>query len=770
MSSRPAPSAWTLLTALLLGIIFLLIALTGLAALNARPAPPTPTSTPTVTATRTATPSPSSTPTPSNTPRPTSTATATLTPTVTPTPSSTPTPTPPPTLTPERPDADDTHYILADWQAEAVAPAAALLRTYPQSLPASRRSAALEQAAREAAAMLQAEALLRFPAVPALPWQLGRATDLSAAYSPRAAEAYAAALQTALENPLLSLESLPEWLKEQGGAALSLHPLPQAGGDSVLQITTPEGGSIYLLAHQGSLTPLGAHFRSEGRGESRLAFGDLTGDGQAEIVLWQDGVDASLRDAPLPQVFDAAQTPPRRLPFAAEESFTPGMAFQALWQVQEGALRFESTLFEACPTLVRRVYRWDGAYLRLEEAAYQPQPGPETLGYCALMADHAAHFWGPQAAVQVMQSLLPLWPPEKLADGSPPPLDALDEWRYRIGLYALLGGDEETGRAYLTQAAAQPSTPLSRWAEPASRLLEGYRQPADLYRLCLQAPRCEPRPAFARLVHSLGAQAMQTPLVTLAEYGVNIRSTGRHDFDGDGIQERWVVVRHRPGDALEFWVLAPAPQGAEAFFVAVVERNITPLYTFSHLPGAPVTWLGDRAAFSLRHTPEGTPYLHFETLRYYDDLYTEFVVEDTARGLFNGSLSPGEAQARLQTLTGGERFTCITNPQSCPRAYALLGLAAGLNGDTPAAVSAYLHVWRAYPDSPYAILARLRLERNPAFPTDTPTPTATFTITPTPTPTRTPTITPTPTVTNTPDPNASPTPSPTAAPTATPTP
>ena len=591
------------------------------------------------------------------------------------------------------------------------------------------------------------------------------AADLSAAADPQAAAAYARAFQTALANPTLSLKTLPDWFRERTGGEMSLTALPD--GRQIITLSAAESTVYLLLQNEGKVAPLGAHFAAEAAGESRLTLADLTGDGFPEAILWQTG-GAPGEDVPLPQVFDLEPAPPRLLAFAPQESFTLGIDYRARWDGDEGGLRFAATVFEACPVTVERFYTWDGDLLRLERAAYTPAPAEGLAGYCTLMADHAAHFWGPQAAAQVMEALLPIWPPEKMADGKPPAADALDAWRYRIGLYALLDGNEEKARRYLEQVVSQPVTPLSRWIAPANALLENYRTPTDLYRLCLDAPSCEMRPAFQMLVESLGGRALQTPLVTLEEYGVSIRSTGLFDFEGDGIPERWVVVRHRPQEALEFWILAQAPAGASAFFVSTVERNITPLYRFEGLPGAPVVWLGNVVPFSLRRTAGGEIFLRFETPRYFDDLYTEYVLGTVERGLFFEGMPPAEAQSRLQTLTGSERFTCITNPQSCPRAYALLGLAADLNGDTRVAIAGYMEAWRKTPQSPYAILARLRVRRNPTLPTYTPTPTATFTSTPTPTITYTPTITPTPTITNTPDPNASPTPSP--SPTLTPTP
>ncbi|MGQ0601973.1 MAG: hypothetical protein ACT4QE_09790, partial [Anaerolineales bacterium] len=56
-------------------------------------------------------------------------------------------------------------------------------------------------------------------------------------------------------------------------------------------------------------------------------------------------------------------------------------------------------------------------------------------------------------------------------------------------------------------------------------------------------------------------------------------------------------------------------------------------------------------------------------------------------------------------------FNCKT--VDCPQVEYLLGLPYELTGDEREAVQTYLDLWCAYPDSPFTIMARAKLELAP---------------------------------------------------------
>ena len=83
-----------------------------------------------------------------------------------------------------------------------------------------------------------------------------------------------------------------------------------------------------------------------------------------------------------------------------------------------------------------------------------------------MMIDHAAYFWGPEVAADLMDVLTEDWPPPLDQDGNPYPADAKDEWLYRLGVYRALAGDEldavDLLTRYLPNLLSRTAVGLSR--------------------------------------------------------------------------------------------------------------------------------------------------------------------------------------------------------------------------------------------------------------------------------------------------------------------
>jgi hypothetical protein len=437
-------------------------------------------------------------------------------------------------------------------------------------------------------------------------------------------------------------------------------------------------------------------------------------------------------------------------------------------------LLFKSDIYAPCPIAVRRAYRWNGAYFEFVEASYTLDNPPLELGYCDFIAAHASAYWGPDAGAAIMETLLPDWPPPQDAQGQPYPADALDEWRYRLGVnYALLGELQAARQAFQT-IVDEPATHNSRWIQPAQDFLEVYQAPEDVYRACIGAQFCEPYYAIQYLVANLPGG--QDPLTYLQSAGLNTFATGYFDFDDDQVRERWFTLRHQPLQALEFWILAVHPAGVSALYVANVDSQtpslayLDPAYIHpDSLYLQPVVFLDSRVAFSMQRAPETLlPYLVDVTLReVYPNRFEEGLKAAEA-ALFSGA-SPEQVHGDLLSLAIYPGLLC-KGDWSCDEYYYMLGLSSQLAGDETGAVEAYHKLWSDYLHSPYTSMARLKLDGG----VTQPTPTATFTFTPTSTAsltvtlsgTLTPSLTPTPTVTGTP-PTLTPTLSPTVTTTGT---
>jgi hypothetical protein len=330
-----------------------------------------------------------------------------------------------------------------------------------------------------------------------------------------------------------------------------------------------------------------------------------------------------------------------------------------------------------------------------------------------------------------------------------------------------LDRNSKVAKDYMSDIIANPSFPNSSWVDPAKEFLEIYKLPDDVYRACIQAQFCIPAYAVEFLVDNLPTDEFPNVIEHLWGWGLSLLSSGYFDFEGDGENERWITVRHRPVQKPEFWILAAYPAGGKALLVGSVDSNPP---TVEYLEAAfvsegavgkqPVVFVDSTIPISMHRVPGSQePYIEYVPLREeWPNRFEEGFkkAEDT---LFAGG-DPKKVRQELVALQKWPGLLCKTL-WTCDRYYYMLGLASELAGYERNAVDAYLALGREYSKSPFTTMARLKLEGigipAHAVPTQTSTTTGTFipipttptptVTTPTPTPTGTP---PTPTYTGTP--------------------
>ncbi len=752
-----------LLSSLAVIVIFILTLLVVIAAYPTVFAPP-PTFTPTITLTFTSTPTftetptITQTPTQTHTPRPTLTPSITPTPTRTSTPTLTPTPTGPPTLTPASPWKSTTNYLLRDWTAEDADQLIQLINNYPNTLPESERGSDYSNynQAFSYAAFAQREALLRFPdAEQASTWRWGLAYNLARMGSEEAGAQFAQVVANGLNEGETDLDGLSRWFqKTEPRMALRLTRLTTLAGYLSAHLVEIEGnGSAFIVLLESSNAfqayPLTSAFdynqslapASTPVAESSIApipdyvaySSDLTGDDVPEIIIYQTN-PRQFQTLELPRIFTLAETPPVELFFdPASPSFEVGMEYQNQWLAipqtsGENNLAFQTSVFPLCKVSIEIQYQWNGVTFSPVGQKYLATTSTESMPFCHYIVDHAANVWGPEAAIDVMEILLPSWPPATLDDGRAPPLDAIDEWRFRLGVYHALVGDASVAHQYLLQAATAPSLPASRWITPAKDFLMLYQGDQDIYRACAKIETCDASLALQRLIDRLPDSEYQAIIQYLWDSGVTLRATGYFDFDGDGQKDIWFTVRHRSTEKLELWILMSYPGKIAALNLGTLDANVPSLVYYDPENYPNVILLYGTMAIRIERSPESEqPYVAYPDLPLeYPDRFREGV--DTA---MQALLAGGDVTTIREQLLALKKYPGLlcANTWSCDTYYYLLGLTSEMLADKYSAIENYHRLWLDYSKSPYTAMARLKLKdigvRATYTPTITLTPVAT---------------------------------------------
>jgi len=595
------------------------------------------------------------------------------------------------------------------------------MEDYPNTLPETARGENDQnyyQAFRYAQIALS-EALLRFPDAPQVhEWSWKLAYNLARVGDRSAGEQYANLITRALNSGDAKPVDLEKWFSlQEPRLSLSVTPLkPPADYLNAWLLEIGGAGSAHILLLQNfsgfQYSVLSNNFDIANSPYYAATGGDFTGDGIAEIVTHP--INPSKTDTLLlPQVYDITTDPPTILQFDPSEApLRLGLEYKNNWRVIKNDqgyydLNFRETVFPACPLEINQNYHWNGEWLELTDSSFRVRPYPGTLVYCRFLIDHAARSWDAATTVQLMETLLPDWPPTVDEQGKPFPRDAKDEWRYRLGLMHALAGNRDQAIKYLEELVKKPVV-NSQWVIPSQNFLDEYKSPEDLYRACVESDFCNPRLALASLIEALPVAEYPNALSKLWQAGVNQRTTGYFDFDGDDTKESWFTVRHRPGEKLEFWVLVPYRDGISAIFIDTIDSNSPTLSYYDEEALPPIVLLDDIQPFSIERASDSLkPYVVYPTL---DGSFTNLFqsgLDEARLALFSGD-SPDPILDDLLTLQTTPGLLC-RGTWSCDKYYYLVALAAELAGERTTAVEYYLKLWRDYSTSPYTTMARLKL-------------------------------------------------------------
>jgi hypothetical protein len=674
--------------------------------------------------------------------RPTWTIRPSASPTSTSTPTFTPTATLYPSLTAARPLQYNDLYRLREWTPEQAVQLVALLQDYPQArfrTDDERSNPQFNEAYYYPAFALQ-EALLRFPDMAeAQRWEWDLAYSLAHHDPPQAAGNYASLIVQALESQETDIKTLPDWFEgQEPRLELQVIPLSSPPGYSssqLLQISNGGSAILWLLSKSSEYETylLASEFDFAASLTGGLAMGDLTGDGVEEVIIFYSNPGDSTLLA-MPQIFNLSSTPPTKLSFAASEPFDLGAGFTANWQVipedNHNLLQFNTHLLPACPVEIKRSYRWDEDIFKLLNTEYAIQPEPSIVEYCDITVEHAAKLWGYSTSAEFMEAVLPYWPPVRKVDGRLYEADARDEWLYRLGIAHALAGNFDSAQGFLQETVSLPSLPGGLWVEKAQDFLEVYQSPNDLYQACVRSAICDPHAALKMQVSRIPVDRYAFISTELLARGVAFRSNGLFDFDQDGRQERWIIVRHQESQKMELWILAAGLESIQALYVDVVDTAQPSFRYADTVEDPPIVQIQLGQGFKLERLP-GTrqPFLTHHSVEFIPTTYTLDTLENASQVLFV-ERDPASVLQTLQNLQESDRFNCLSF-RICDRFYYMLGLVLELNGQESEAVNTYLKLWWEHRDSPFTTMARLKLEQ---LSRATPLPTGTATQTPRPYP------------------------------------
>lgn len=220
--------------------------------------------------------------------------------------------------------------------------------------------------------------------------------------------------------------------------------------------------------------------------------------------------------------------------------------------------------------------------------------------------------------------------------------------------------------------------------------------------------------AIEQLTRTLPRTAFPLALDELSKRGVPIAASGLFDFDGDGEAEHWFTVRHPGQSKTELWIVARKPEGMKALRMS--EINGTPsfvrLNTGDEARGTMQVKAGGVESFFefVRAPNTSEPFVAvIETTSAPPETATT-LIRTATDDLFAGA-DPATVRAVLLKARETRDFDC--EAVDCPQFEYLLGLTYELTGDEREAVEAYLNLWRTYPDSPFTIMARAKLELVP---------------------------------------------------------
>lgn len=673
------------------------------------------------------------------------------------TPTSFPTYPPLPTLAPVIPDGDSSTYRLAPQTADQADEAITrieqkipLLEYEP--LPSDAPGAMINYGIYYTAAWYAAwDALIYFPTDPrsqAWRWKMAYYMTL-AGDGDDAAQIYMDQITTVLNSGQVNASDLENWFQSgqlektmytplftleqqpliipniQDGHLITIGKLKDnPGGICLLVVKNAEKYVVYKVYN--GFSPRGYELIFSN--QIICSIKDVTDDGIPEIIVdqYRGGHNGMITV----QIYSVTSLPPQVMPFTSlqEENLDVWNGYIQDYPISNNRTQIQVYIpvgEQNCNNYYTRYYQWNGKWFDLDHQDLHFEI-PMSIGdqerFCTDMLLSGAYDLPKEDEIFFLDHAIQAYRPHAGTFA-----DVLNQLITRKAISHAFDGNLEEARSTLVEITQTSALQDSIWAESAQIFLERYQQPADLYRACSAfisfIRRMEPDSFFSLITLCYSTNTIDYILTdiypsipldqvttTLKEIGVEIAAEGRFDFNQDGKQEYWfTLIRPEEIDDYQLWIVAES-KDSSTFFVGYYETNSArPNFLTETVRGQIIVDYGGEDRFTVTNDPVTS------------EPEIDWISESNPDLLMDKEVQRAKQNAekfselRRQLFSNGNAASIYKQMLQIEEInsdvfHYTLALSAELAGEESDAIKRYYAIWKTYPESPFATLARLKLQ------------------------------------------------------------
>ncbi|MGB8984140.1 MAG: hypothetical protein WCC12_19890, partial [Anaerolineales bacterium] len=253
-------------------------------------------------------------------------------------------------------------------------------------------------------------------------------------------------------------------------------------------------------------------------------------------------------------------------------------------------------------------------------------------------------------------------------------------------------------------------TSTSDWIARAQVFLAKFHGRNDLPDACIAVKICADFLDLDQMINTLKPSDLQAVTDFINQIGVDILNRGSFDANSDGQPDLWIVTNNTVGNSVT-WLFVKDNLGVQSFSpgslstARPIALHIQP--SFMDYPVFSVESAEGNETFIFDRDPLSG---EIQVSRLCDHLYAELnhLQNDLMAGNPPSEIIDGLSKIG-QRLDAACAYPYFRIEYMKSRQQYLLGLAYELASNSPRAVENFLAVWKSYPGSTYAIMARAKL-------------------------------------------------------------